>query len=109
MLILYRATFKTLASCILLVAAGLETAPEANRQTLFRRLYLDLTGFPPSPAKVEAFVRGYDKDVAAVARRQTKEANYSQVSVVTGFETATANAGLFRRLRPPGIDLAQVL
>lgn len=37
-------------------AAGLEVAPEANRRTLIRRLYLDITGLPPSTAQVEAFV-----------------------------------------------------
>lgn len=40
--------------------AGLEPAPEADRRTLARRLALDLTGLPPEPADVEAFVN--DKD-----------------------------------------------
>ena len=35
---------------------GLTFAPEADRQTLCRRLYLDLTGLPPSPTEVEQFV-----------------------------------------------------
>ncbi len=35
---------------------GLEPAPEADRRTLARRLSLDLTGLPPSPEEVEAFV-----------------------------------------------------
>jgi hypothetical protein len=37
--------------------AGLTFAPEADRRTLIRRLALDLTGLPPSPRDVEAFVR----------------------------------------------------
>ncbi len=35
---------------------GLEPAPEADRRTLARRLSLDLTGLPPDPVEVEAFV-----------------------------------------------------
>ena len=35
---------------------GLQPAPEADRRTLARRLSLDLTGLPPEPALVEAFV-----------------------------------------------------
>src|SRR6201999_1221251 len=39
-----------------LEAKGLTPAPEADRRTLARRLSLDLTGLPPEPAVVEAFV-----------------------------------------------------
>ncbi len=35
---------------------GFKPAPEADRRTLARRLCLDLTGLPPEPADVEAFV-----------------------------------------------------
>jgi hypothetical protein len=35
---------------------ALQPAPEADRRTLARRLSLDLTGLPPEPADVEAFV-----------------------------------------------------
>jgi hypothetical protein len=36
---------------------GLSLAPEADAETLCRRLYLDVTGLPPSPAEVAAFKR----------------------------------------------------
>ena len=37
-------------------AAGLVAAPEADRQVLVRRVYLDLIGLPPTPAEADAFV-----------------------------------------------------
>ena len=40
-----------------LKVAGLRMSPEADRRTLIRRLSFDLHGLPPSPERVEAFVR----------------------------------------------------
>jgi hypothetical protein len=43
-----------------LSAVGLRLAPEAERRTLIRRLYFDLTGLPPTPEQVAAFVASTD-------------------------------------------------
>lgn len=39
-----------------LQSAGLSASPEADRSTLIRRVYLDVTGLPPTPQEVEQFV-----------------------------------------------------
>jgi uncharacterized protein DUF1553/uncharacterized protein DUF1549 len=49
------------------IAAGLETnglspSPEADRTTLLRRLSFDLTGLPPSPDEIEAFLNDHTAD-----------------------------------------------
>jgi cytochrome c553 len=41
---------------------GLRPAPEADRRSLARRVSLDLTGLPPSPERVEAFVNDKSAD-----------------------------------------------
>jgi hypothetical protein len=42
---------------------GVSPSPEADRVTLIRRLYFDLTGLPPSPEEIRAFVE--DKSATA--------------------------------------------
>ena len=39
-----------------LAAAGLRPSPRANRETLLRRLTQDLTGLPPTPEELDAFL-----------------------------------------------------
>lgn len=43
-----------------LAQADLEPNPEADRRTLIRRATLDLTGLPPTPEEVDAFVNSED-------------------------------------------------
>ncbi len=45
-----------------LEAKGISPAPEADRRTLARRASLDLTGLPPTPEQVEAFVADAEPD-----------------------------------------------
>ena len=42
---------------------GLTPAPDADRLTLLRRIRYDLTGLPPTPAEIEAFLRDDSPDV----------------------------------------------
>ena len=49
----------------------LQLQPEADPATLLRRLTFDLTGLPPSPSEVEAFLRDY----SPIGNRQSAIAN----------------------------------
>ena len=48
-----------------LVARGLEAAPPADARTLIRRATYDLTGLPPTPEEIDAFIRASEVDADA--------------------------------------------
>jgi len=48
--------------------AGLQPAPRADRTTLMRRATFDLTGLPPKPDEIDAFVADKDSDEKAFAK-----------------------------------------
>jgi mono/diheme cytochrome c family protein len=50
---------------------GLQPTPEADRRTLLRRVYIDVTGLPPNPDQIDAFLKdrspnAYEKVVDAL-------------------------------------------
>ena len=45
-----------------LATEGIKSSPEADRTTLIRRVTLDLTGLPPSPLEVDAFLNDLRPD-----------------------------------------------
>ena len=45
-----------------LEAADLAPAPDADRETLLRRLFFDLTGLPPAPEQIDAFLADHSPD-----------------------------------------------
>ncbi|MBI3681348.1 MAG: PSD1 domain-containing protein [Acidobacteria bacterium] len=58
---------------------GLDASPEAGRVTLIRRLSLDLTGLPPSPQQVDAFLKDTSADAyEKLAARLLESPRYAE-------------------------------
>src|SRR5262249_32403131 len=58
---------------------GLSLSPEAERVTLLRRVTFDLTGLPPEPAEIEAFLADSRPDAyEAVVHRLLASARYGE-------------------------------
>src|SRR5579864_9352836 len=65
---------------------GLGPSPEAERAILIRRVSLDLTGIPPTPAEVEAFER--DGDYEKVVDRLLASPRYGERMAVPWLDAA---------------------
>jgi hypothetical protein len=63
-----------------LTAAGLAPNPPEEPRRFFRRLHLDLTGLPPSPDAVEAFVKKHSADPDAAVSQAADELLASMAS-----------------------------
>lgn len=66
-----------------LVLAGLDFSPEADRSTLCRRLFLDLTGLPPTPEEHDAFLAdtapgAYDRLVEMLLSKEPYRSRYAE-------------------------------
>ena len=67
----------------------LTPAPEANRTTLIRRLALDLTGLPPTPAQVGAFLADTSSDAyERVVDRLLQSPHYGERMAVDWLDAA---------------------
>jgi hypothetical protein len=68
---------------------GLAPAPEASRATLIRRLSLDLTGLPPSPAEVDHFLHDTSPDAyEKLVDRLLQSPRYAERMAIRWLEAA---------------------
>ena len=62
-----------------MASEGLRPAPAADRRTLLRRVTFDLTGLPPSPSEIEAFLADPGPDAfATVVERLLASPHYGE-------------------------------
>ncbi|MBM3753229.1 MAG: DUF1553 domain-containing protein [Acidobacteria bacterium] len=69
-----------------LTREGLAMSPEADRATLIRRVSLDLTGLPPTPAEVDSFVR--DGNYERVVDRLLASPRYAERMAIRWLDAA---------------------
>jgi putative thioredoxin len=81
-------------------AEGLAPSPEADKTTLLRRVTLDLTGLPPTPEEVDAFLA----DQAADAYERALKQNLKDSDAVAGL----AHVHLMKRVAEIEADAARV-
>lgn len=68
---------------------GLQPSAEASRSTLIRRVSLDLTGLPPTPADIEAFVKDSSSDAyETVVDRLLASPHYGEHMAVRWLDAA---------------------
>ena len=69
--------------------AGLKPSSQADRRTIIRRVSLDLTGLPPTPAEVEAFLRDRSPDAyTKVVDRLLASPHYGEQMAVDWLDLA---------------------
>ena len=79
--------------------AGLAPAPEADPAALLRRVTLDLTGLPPTPAEIDAF---FDDRARAAGSRAALDAAYERV-----VDRLLASPHFGERWAVPWLDVAR--
>ena len=72
-----------------LESEGLSPSPEASKETIIRRLCLDLTGLPPTPAEVDAFVADHSPSAHdKLVDRVLKSSHYGERMAVDWLDAA---------------------
>lgn len=72
---------------------GLAPSPEANRETLVRRIFLDLTGLPPTPEETDAFLAdnrpdAYERWVDKLLTEEPYRTRYAERMAVPWLDAA---------------------
>lgn len=72
-----------------LIHEGLPPSPEASREVLIRRVTLDLTGLPPTPAEVDAFLADHSEEAyEKVVDRLLQSHSYGERMAVDWLDAA---------------------